>query len=178
MEEKLANIAASAGRLPAGRGVEPPAKRSSRIDNEFELLYDHSFDALCRLAFVLLGDRAAAEDVVQDAFAKVLARWVRIDHPPLYVRAVVVNGCRDVLRKRRRFARLRSRLTTDAVSGPHEYLLDVLARLPADQCTALTLRFYEDMTVDAIAQVMGRKSGTVKSLIHRGLARLSEEIER
>jgi RNA polymerase sigma factor (sigma-70 family) len=177
MEENMADLAASGGRSPSHRMAESASTRRGHLD-EFGMLYDRAFDPLCRLAFVLLGDRAAAQDVVQDAFAKVLTRWASIDYPATYVRAAVVNGCRDVLRRRQRFARLRSRSTNDIIDGPHEYLLDALARLPVDQRTAVTLRFYEDMTVDAIAHVMGRKTGTVKSLIHRGLARLKEVIEQ
>lgn len=144
----------------------------------FASLYVREFDHLCRLAFVLLGDRAGAQDVVQDAFAKALPRWAAITHPMPYVRTAVVNGCRDVLRRRARAARWRARARPDGVDGPHEYLLDALASLPVDQRTALTLRFYEDLSVEAIAQLMDRRAGTVKSLIHRGLARLREVVER
>ena len=54
---------------------------------------------------------------------------------------------------------------------------DLLAALTARQRAVIVLRFYEDLTVDEIAQTMHTRPGTVKSLLHRSLARLREELE-
>ncbi len=53
----------------------------------------------------------------------------------------------------------------------------LVRRLPADQRAAIVLRFYEDMSIVEIAEAMNKPSGTVKSLLHRGLTRLKASIE-
>src|SRR5262245_8051260 len=66
-------------------------------------LYEQSAVSLIRLAFVILGDRQSAEDVVQDAFFGLYRHWERLAGTGQlyrYVRASVINGCRSVLRRR------------------------------------------------------------------------------
>ena len=104
--------------------------------------------------------------------------WDRADQPGAYLRTIVVNGCRTWHRRRR--------MERERVPGPrpagvdaevHE-LLDALAHLGLRQRTALVLRFYLDMSEADVAQVLGCRPGTVKSLVHRGLRQLEEVIER
>jgi RNA polymerase sigma factor (sigma-70 family) len=143
----------------------------------FAVLYRDTFDRMWRLAFLIVGDRGIAEEVVQDAYARVLERWPSLDEPAAYVRTSVVNRSRDVLRRRMlldRLPLLPRRLDVDPTPDP---LWDALARLPAKQRAALVLRFYEDLTVREVAALLKVREGTVKSLVHRGLARLREEIQ-
>jgi RNA polymerase sigma-70 factor (sigma-E family) len=158
--------------------VAAPARRVDvgYADDPFATLYRDSFARMWRLAFLLVGDRHVAEEVVQDAFARVLERWSSLDEPAAYLRTAVVNRGRDVLRRRR----LRDRL---ALLGPGEHaappgdpLWDALGRLPANQRAALVLRFWEDLPVREVAALLRVREGTVKSLVHRGLGRLREEI--
>src|SRR3984957_7645225 len=68
-------------------------------------LYQAHAVGLIRLAIVMLGDRAAAEDVVQDAFLGLYRHWDRLDDPGnalAYVRSAVLNRCRNALRQRGR----------------------------------------------------------------------------
>jgi RNA polymerase sigma factor (sigma-70 family) len=146
------------------------------VADGFAILYRDSFDRMWRLAFLIVGDRHVAEEVVQDAFARVLERWPSLDQPAAYLRTTVVNRSRDVLRRRMlldRLALLARRADEDAMPDP---LWDALAHLPANQRTALVLRFYEDLPVREVAELMRVREGTVKSLVHRGLARLRQEI--
>ncbi|HEV8276039.1 MAG TPA: SigE family RNA polymerase sigma factor [Streptosporangiaceae bacterium] len=141
---------------------------------------------LIRLAVVMLGDRPAAEDVVQEAFCGLYRRWDHLDDPGnalRYLRSSVLNGCRSVLRNR---GRLRLRLgpepgrpdnvesaeSTALVGEEHRAVLAALRRLPDRQREALVLRFYLELSEAEIAQAMGISQGTVKSTVSRALAAL------
>jgi RNA polymerase sigma-70 factor (sigma-E family) len=142
-----------------------------------------------RLAFVLTGDRQLAEDVAQEAFARLIVHLPRLRDPDAvqaYLRRSVVNLCR---KHWRRMSRERSYLrqegpaiATKTTSQPdvaeRDRLTVALDRLPYRQRTALVLRFYEDLTERQTAQALGCAVGTVKSLVFRGLQALREEIGR
>jgi len=140
-----------------------------------------------RLAYVLTRDRAVAEDVAQEAFARLLSRLPRLRNPDAmeaYLRKCVVNLCRKHWRRsarERSFLRREGHgLTRAAVLQPdverHDALADALARLPYRQRAALVLRYYEDLTERQTAQTLGCALGTVKSLVFRGLHTLREEL--
>ena len=147
---------------------------------------------LIRLAVVMLGDRPAAEDVVQDAFCGLYRRWDQLDDPHnalRYVRSSVLNGCRSVLRNR---SRLRARPggpqpgsqdtaesaeSVALVGEEHRAVLAALRRLPDRQREALVLRFYLELSEAEIAQSMGISQGTVKSTVSRALAALGRLLE-
>ena len=144
-------------------------------------LYEGHALALIRLAYIMLGDRHAAEDVVQDAFCGLYRAWPRLsDHanPLGYVRASVVNGCRSVHRRARRVPAPLAEL--DAASAESEAMAGVeqrataaaLLQLPPRQREAIVLRFYAGLPEQEVAQVMGISRGTVKSTTARGLAAL------
>jgi RNA polymerase sigma-70 factor (sigma-E family) len=147
------------------------------------VLYQTHAGALTRLAIVILRDRAAAEDVVQDAFCGLYRRWEHISDPgsaPSYVRSAVLNGCRTVLRHRARHTG--HRLTepsapsaeSDAMIGEeHRALLAGLRQLPRRQREALALRYFADLDEAEIAEAMGISRGTVRSNISRGVTALA-----
>jgi RNA polymerase sigma-70 factor (sigma-E family) len=139
-----------------------------------------------RLAVVMLGDRMAAEDVVQDAFCGLYRRWHHLDDQGkalAYVRSALLNGCRNQLR-----ARIRAQRRTppqsaghcasaedDAlVAEEHREVLAALRMLPARQREALALRFYLGLSEPDIAASMGISAGTVKSTTSRALAALGK----
>ena len=148
-------------------------------------LYEADGVGLIRLAVVMLGDRAAAEDVVQDAFCGLYRRWGQLADPAKalsYVRAATLNGCRSELRQRIR-AQRRAVPAPEAANAAsaeqaallgeeHLQVLSALRRLPDRQREALVLRFYLDQTELEIAESMGISPGTVKSTTSRGLAAL------
>lgn len=144
-------------------------------------LYHERYDPMVRLAYLLVGDRAVAEDLVQDAFVKVHHHWAKgIDHPNAYLRTAVVNTCRSWGRRRSR-EREHERRRLEAVPDPElvaDEMWDVLASLPERQRTAIVLRFYEDLPESEIAAVIGCRPNTVRTLVHRGLAALRKEVER
>jgi RNA polymerase sigma-70 factor (sigma-E family) len=149
-------------------------------DLAFTELYRSTYASLVRLAAVVLDDDAQAEEVVQEAFARLHLRWEHVDEPRSYVRRSVVNGCRDVLRRRRverTFLRRTPPASRSATEPEPDYLGDALARLPARERIALVLRHYEGLSEQQIAETLGCPPGTVKTLLHRGTKRLRDQIE-
>jgi RNA polymerase sigma-70 factor (sigma-E family) len=138
--------------------------------------------ALLRTAWLLTGDQAAAEDLVQEALARSWRVWDSIrrqDAPEVYVRRVIVT---TYARSQRR--RWRGEVATEVMpdlGGGHDPMAVVdlaqgvraaLARLPLRQRTVLVLRFYDDLTEGQTALVMGCTIGTVKSQTAKALAAL------
>ncbi len=173
-----------ADRRPAAEGPVAPDSPVVAADVVTALYRVHAV-GMIRLAVVMLGDRAAAEDVVQDAFCALYRRFGSLDQPDRalqYVRSSVLNGCRSELRSRtRKPRRVASALSPDAASAEHDALvgeehrqvLKALRRLPARQREALVLRFFLDLPEPQIAESMGVSRGTVKSTTSRALAALA-----
>jgi RNA polymerase sigma-70 factor (sigma-E family) len=158
-------------------------------------LYEAHALSLARLALVMLGDAAAAEDVVQDAFLGLYRRWDRLADPAAaqsYLRTSVLNGCRTALRRRARHGVLSARADAQAaaLTGPslesaeatvtrgeeHRAVLAAIRRLPARQREALVLRYYLDLTEDQTAEAMRVSRGTVKSATSRAVAAVGRMI--
>lgn len=160
----------------------PPAlPASSRLASSpaLEDLYRDRYASMVRLAHLLTGSNEVAEDVVQESFVRVARRWGRAENPAAYLRAVVVNRCRSW--QRRQVLERRHEggaAAVDALPPELDETLTVLARLPSRQRAALVLRFYADLSEADIAEALGCRRGTVKSLIHRGLAQLKGTIQR
>lgn len=133
---------------------------------------------LLRAAVLLTGDLQAAEDLVQEALAKVAVRWDRLGHenPTGYARTIMVRD--NISRWRRRGPREVSTVTPaelTAVSSEPETALVVrqaLARLTAKQRAVVVLRHFEDLSVEEVATVLQVGVGTVKSQNSAALARL------
>ncbi len=149
-----------------------------------ELYLRHATGAT-KLAYLLTGDRALAEDLVQEAFIRLAGRFLHIRNVAAfeaYLRRTVVNLTNSHYRRRRsehatleRHARLeRPEATGDsarAVEG-RDVLRRALLRLPVRQRAAIVLRFYEDLSEAQTAEVMRCARGTVKSLVSRGMGTL------
>ncbi len=143
-------------------------------------LYRERYVPMVRLAYLMVGSSTVAEDLVQDAFARMHRHWDHAEHPRAYLRTAVVNACRSHLRRlalERAYRRHPSADGQGAVAEADE-LFDALAKLPARQRAALVLRFYEDLSEADIAVALGCRPGTVKSLLHRGLAELRKVVEQ
>jgi RNA polymerase sigma factor (sigma-70 family) len=128
---------------------------------------------MVRLAFLLTGSLSYAEEVAQEAFARVYERWATIEMPAQFLRATVVNRCHSWHRHQAVAAR-KVHLIGDGeahVDYPNE-LADALAKLPPRRRAAVVLRYYEHLTVAEIALLLGISEGTVKSSLHRALDQL------
>lgn len=149
------------------------------IDADFGQLWSTERAAMVRLATLLTGSPAAAEDVVQDAFEQVSRRWPTLQQPGAYLRRSVVNGCSMVLRRRSTEIRHRSVLAGAIEHDVPSHLVelnDALARLSDRQRTVVVLRYLLDLTDTEIAETLDVAASTVRSLARRGLARLRKEL--
>lgn len=136
---------------------------------------------LRRRAFLLCGNWADGDELVQEALARVYVAWPRIAVPAreAYTRRTMMNLYLNDQRKRRR------EVLTDETPEPavteHDRemamtLTALLDGLPEKQRAVLVLRFWEDLTVPQIAECTGVAEGTIKSQISRGLAVLRERL--
>jgi RNA polymerase sigma factor (sigma-70 family) len=137
---------------------------------------------MMRLAHLLTGSVDLAEDAVHDAFVSCSRHWSTLDIADAYVRRAVINHAHSALRRagreRDKTARY-GRATPVTVGLPElDETWGVLRRLPDRQRMAVVLRFYEDLSEAEIAELLDCRPGTVKSLIHRGLAKVKKEIGR
>jgi RNA polymerase sigma-70 factor (sigma-E family) len=152
-------------------------------------LYEAHALGLIRLAVVMLGDRPAAEDVVQEAFYGLYRRWHALSDTAnalAYVRSSVINGCRTALRRRVRQLTLvgaeqpgesDSAESAALLGEEHRQVLLAIRRLPSRQREALVLRYYLDLDEAEIATSMRISRGTVKSTTSRALAALGRLLE-
>lgn len=140
--------------------------------------------ALLRTAFLLTGNRADAEDLLQTALAKTYLAWDRIREREAldgYVRRVMVNTQTSRWR-RRKVDEYPTDVLPERDGGRdasedlalHDALWTALAGLPRRQRAIVVLRYYEDLTEAETAQVLGVSVGTVKSTTSRALAKLRD----
>jgi RNA polymerase sigma-70 factor (sigma-E family) len=134
--------------------------------------------ALLRFAHVLCGDAYLAADLVQDALERTGLRWRRLrdpDDPDGYVRRVIVTQYLNRWRRMRRerlVADVPDRVDPREPASAEDPIRQLLAALPRQQRAVLVLRFYQDLTEVAIADLLGCSVGTVKSNSSRALAKL------
>jgi RNA polymerase sigma-70 factor (ECF subfamily) len=154
---------------------------SSRAE-AFRRLTDAHLDSSYRLARVILGDRVDAEDAVHDACLLAWQKWSTLRDQHLFERwfqRILVNTCRDRLRRGARWqvVDVSAELSVPGVDefAATDRRTDVgmaLARLAPDDRVILALRYYRDLTVEDIGQLLGIPPGTVKSRLHHALKRL------
>ena len=131
------------------------------------------------MAYLTCGDWQAAEDAVSTALSKLYIHWSRVSAPYTYARRIVIHAAIDETRRPWRRERstspeLLDRPAPDRVDAAddHAHVREALMRMPPGQRAVLVLRFYEELTVDETAQVIGRSAGTVKSQTAKGLETL------
>lgn len=170
-------------REPAGVPVEIEAAADTAAPlPSFDAFFAEQFPRLVRVALLIVGSTATAEEIVQDAFIRVFRRWDGLENPAAFARVCVVNGCRDRLRRRARW-RVRfplvataDRTTDDVDPGANDELVALVRTLPERQRTAIVLRYYEELTHAEIAEALGLTLPAVKSLLHRALENIREEM--
>lgn len=162
----------------AGEPADDPA--SWDPTTAVTILYSAHWSQLVRLASLLTRDASVAEEIVQEAFVKLHARWPRLSDPGsahAYLRTSVVNGARSALRHRGVTERYRQPGPA-APAGPEERavqadtdsrVLAALRTLPRRQQEVLVLRYYSDLSETQIAQALEISRGAVKSHAHRGM---------
>lgn len=151
-------------------------------DREFRAFFVAESERLRRLAIFLTGEPERAADLAQETLVRTYRHWGRIqgDSPGPYARRILVNLVRSQHRRRLLERRhLESAAPpADAVPAQAERVADwlrisgALATLPPVRRAVVVLRFYEDLTEPEIARILDRPLGTVKSDLHRALAKL------
>jgi RNA polymerase sigma-70 factor (sigma-E family) len=146
---------------------------------------------LVGLAALLVDDRAAAEDVVQDAFVALHRHWRQLrdaNAAVAYLNRTVVNSSRDVLRRGRRADRATRRLVPRSEElgsaeqdaerrNDADRLWRAITALPTRQREVLVLRYYLEQNESEIAETLGISRGSVKQHASRGLAALARSWE-
>ena len=150
-------------------------------------LFEREGRSLVRLARLFVDDRNAAEDLVQEAFIRLSRSAHRIKDrakSAAYLRSIVLNLARD--HNRRGLVSLRHHLPFDGTRAStedeielqedHRAVLDALRDLPHRQRDCIVLRYYDELGVDAIAEVLSISRNSVKTHLTRGLAALESRL--
>jgi RNA polymerase sigma factor (sigma-70 family) len=170
------------------------AVRADEVTSEARELVVRLFEAegrsLVRLARLFVDDRDAAEDLVQEAFLRLARHADRIqdvDRAPAYLRSIVLNLARD--HNRRGLVSLRHHATAgrevdvgeDAAdrlvrTEEHRRVLEAIRRLPARQRDCITLRYFEELSIDQVASTLGVSANSVKTHLQRAMAALDRQL--
>ena len=156
-----------------------PCDGRSEFGDGLATLFADERVGLTRMATLLVGSHAVAEEVVQDAFMAVGNRWSTIERPGAYLRTSVVRGCAAVLRRRAIEDRYADRLRDAARDELPTQLVELRAAL--DQLTerqriVVVLRYFVDLPDDEIASALSVRPSTVRSLNRRALSSLRKEL--
>ncbi len=148
--------------------------------SHFEALYDEQYDRCTRLALRIVHDRAVAEEIASEAFARAWARWRRLGRDPRaagWLLRVTTNLAIDATRRRQALAE-----ASDADLSPADHatmrvaLVQALQTLPRRQREAIALRYLADLSESDVSAALGVSAGSVKTHLHRGLARLRDSM--
>jgi RNA polymerase sigma-70 factor (sigma-E family) len=182
-------IAVSIQGVAEGR-VRVIQRSDAERDRQMTALFDRHYASMCRLAFVILGDAATAEEIVMDAMIKTFSGWRRIrevDRMDAYLRRVVVNMCRSKIRRKSVEARVNAvSFRRDELRGPewdperHEtsrIVIDAVRDLPERQRACVVLRYFDDLSEAQIADVMQCSVGTVKSQLAKARGKLESSLQ-
>jgi RNA polymerase sigma-70 factor (sigma-E family) len=154
---------------------------ASGVEAEFTSFAQAVSSRLLGTAYLLCGDWHTAEDLTQTALAKVFASWSRIsskDAAPAYARRTLLNTYLADRHRKRWSEVLTSELPEVPAAAPDPEmkltLTDALAMLPPKARAIVVLRYWEDMSVDQVAALVGCSAGNVKSQSARGLDKLRQ----
>lgn len=154
-------------------------RRNEVNDAELDALYRAEALGMTRLAFLMVGRRGIAEELVHDAFLAIQPRLRTgdITNPGGYLRTTVLNQCRMWLRRQTVEERERDETPVPTDLDHDEVALHLaLRRLSDRQREAVVLRYFLDLPDPEIAEQLGCRPATVRSIVHRGLAILREEL--
>lgn len=162
-----------------------PGRR--RMSERVGALYDEQMAGVVRFAYLVCGDASLAQDLAHDAFLRVTSKLGALRSPDKagpYLRTAVVNGYRSHLRKVQRERRYLEtggaqpgRASEQPDVATRHDIRDALQQLPPRRRAAVVLRYYEDMTEQQAADVLGCSVPAIKALVARGLETLRAALE-
>ncbi|BCB75395.1 SigE family RNA polymerase sigma factor [Phytohabitans flavus] len=155
----------------------------------FEEFVDARLMAILRYAIVVAWDRHLAEDITQNVLARAQPRWDRISRtgvPELYVKRMILNEFLSWRRRREVRVVVAAGDRIESLSAPfpdpaerladRDTMMRLIALLSPKQRAVIALRFYEDMSIDEIAELTGARPTTVRTHLARALAALREAL--
>ena len=166
--------------------MEADAAVTSAGESRLEALYSTHVRGAIRLAYLMTGDEQQAQDIAQEAFTRIAARFQDLRNPdafPGYLRSTVLNLSRGHLRRLRTQRNYVKRSTSDEAetlrddAEGRDEMWRALLRLPHRQRAALVLRYYEDLSEQQAADALQCSLPALKSLVTRGLQALRAEVE-
>jgi RNA polymerase sigma-70 factor (ECF subfamily) len=145
---------------------------------DFIAFYVEHFPAIVRYALRLTGDPDVARDVAQEALTRTFTRWLGVRNKEGYVYLVTTNIARDRwTRLRRERVALRRLGATPPTSAAHDMSVrDAVERLPRRLRDAVVLHYFADLSVEQVAAVLNRPTGTVKQRLHAARRALAETL--
>jgi len=152
------------------------------VQRDFDEFYAATFPVLRSQLFAYLGDRAEAQDVVQEAFCRAFSKWKHVSEyqdPFAWVRRVAWNLATSRFRRRKtaaNFLRSQREEHTEGPSPDRVALVAALAKIPTQLRKAVVLHYIGQLTIAEIALQEGVAVGTVKSWLNRGRAALGEQL--
>lgn len=164
---------------------------NAAVKHEFDRFTAEVSDLLLRTGYLMTGDAKDAEDLAQETLLRVARRWQRVrsmDRPAAYARHILINlVLHDSGRRSRQRAELQPRdgafdASDETAARALRDVEDVaefrwaLAQLPARQRAVLVLRYWADLPVAEVADILGCSAGTVTSTASRAAARLAQAL--
>ncbi|MEU8227442.1 SigE family RNA polymerase sigma factor [Kribbella sp. NPDC048915] len=157
----------------------------SAAEGEYTAFVTHHANAMWRTAYLICGDRRRAEDATQEALLRLYRRWPRIRNLGLvaYARKVVVSATLDGLRRKSSTELVGGESYFSDTADPADHMqraehrlmiTQALSELPPRQRACVVLRYFDDLSVDDTADVLGCRPGTVKSQTLRALDKLRQ----
>ena len=165
------------------------SRASEQLGRGLAELYERHAPAAVRLAYLITGDRERSSDIAQEAFVRVAARFRHLRFPDAfdaYLRRTVVNLCTSQFRRERLERDYLERERSHGIEaasdppdlGARDELVRALMRLPARQRAAVVLRYYEDLSEEAMAEAMHVSVPAARSMLSRGMQTLRTMIDR
>jgi RNA polymerase sigma-70 factor (ECF subfamily) len=146
-------------------------------ESAFSLFFRSHFEGVTRTVYLIVHDRARAEDIAQDAFLQLFRDWPRIsgyERPEAWVRRVAIRLAVRGLKRDELWRSVRRLFVPhERTSGADIDVAEAITRLPRGQRAAIVLYYYEDRPTAEIASLLGCSEATVRVHLHRGRQRLA-----
>jgi RNA polymerase sigma-70 factor (sigma-E family) len=174
---------------PARRTAPAPGdggSRAVRLPGPFEHFYLEEYPKVVKLAYALSGSRSGAEDIAQEAFLRAYRDWDRVgsyEHQAAWVRRVAANLATSGLRRRLVEARALTRLArrwepaVEPLAADNAEFWAAVRTLPRRQAQAVALYYFQDLSVQQTATVLGCSEGTVKAHLAKARRTLVRQLQ-
>jgi RNA polymerase sigma-70 factor (sigma-E family) len=168
------------------RAVRDGAPEAVRLSGPFEYFYLQEYPRVVALAYVLSGSRIGAEDIAQEAFLRAYRDWDRVgsyEHQAAWVRRVAANLATSGLRRRLVEMRALNRLagrrepTVEPLAPDNAEFWAAVRALPRRQAQAVALYYFQDLSVQQTATVLGCAEGTVKAHLAKARRTLARQLQ-